>query len=122
MTEVMLDLETLSTRPNAVILVIGAIKFNRGEKWKDSCNKKDLEKLDFFYTRIKIDSCVKAGLHIDPSTQKWWEEQNEESKYEALTNDKRVSLKEALKSFKEWFEGNTNLDLLGYLLRAYRRW
>jgi len=113
MSEVMLDLETLSTRPNAAILVIGAIKFNRGEKWKESFKVKHLEKLDFFYTRIKIDSCVSASLHVDPETEKWWSEQDDEAIYEAIKNPKRVSLKEALKSFKEWFGDNTRTKIWG---------
>jgi exodeoxyribonuclease VIII len=113
MSEVMVDLETLSVRPNAAILVIGAIKFNRGEKWKDDFDIKDLDKLDFFYVRIKLDSCANAGLHIDPVTEKWWSEQDEESKYEALTNPFRVSLKEALMSFKEWFGYNHYTKIWG---------
>ena len=54
MTNVMLDLETLSVRPHAVILVIGAIKFNRNEIW--SKNSKTLKNFDTFYKRIKISS------------------------------------------------------------------
>lgn len=109
----MLDLETLSVRPNAAILVIGAIKFNRGEKWKESFHIKDLKKIDFFYTRVKLDSCVKAGLHVDKETEKWWSEQDEEAKYEALINPDRASLKEALKSFKEWFGTNPRTKIWG---------
>jgi hypothetical protein len=35
MSEVMLDLETLGISSGAVILVIGAIKFNCGETWSE---------------------------------------------------------------------------------------
>ena len=109
----MLDLETMSTRPNAVILVIGAIKFNRGDVWKENIDKKDLENTNFFYKRIKIDSCIKAGLHIDKETEKWWSEQEPDIKYEALENNDRVTLKEALRSFKEWLGTNPKLKIWG---------
>jgi len=103
MTNVMMDLETLSVRPNAVILVIGAIKFNRGETWSENIDEKGLEKLDTFYTRIKINSCTNAGMRIDPATQKWWDKQDESVKYEALEHPTRVTIKEALRAFKIWF-------------------
>lgn len=60
MSEVMLDLETLSTRTNAVILVIAAIKFNRNDP------ELPLERLQTFYRRIDIQSCVEVGMHTDP--------------------------------------------------------
>ena len=56
--DVMVDLETLSTRPHALILVIGAVKFNRKRKMPD------LKKMDTFYRRITISSCIEKGMHI----------------------------------------------------------
>lgn len=98
-----MDLETLSVRPHAVILVIGAIKFNRGETWPENIDQSDIEKLDFFYTRIRIKSCVHEGLHIDASTEKWWKEQSDDVKHEALKHPDRVPLRQALVDFKDWF-------------------
>ena len=104
MSEVMMDLETLSIRPHAVILVIGAIKFNRGETCPDKITEQELKnKHDCFYVRIKIDSCVNIDLHIDPKTQKWWNEQEQSVKYEALENPDRVTINQALRLFKKWF-------------------
>lgn len=99
----MVDLETLSTRPHAIILVIGAIKFNRGETWKDIIDEKEIKKLDHFYCRIKIESCENIGLHRDSQAEKWWNEQDKYVKYEALDNPRRITIHEALKSFKKWF-------------------
>ena len=42
MPDVMLDLESLSVRPHAVILVIGAIKFNRSGSWSEQVDEKGL--------------------------------------------------------------------------------
>ena len=109
----MLDLETLSVRPNAVILVIGAIKFNRGEKWDENIDEIGLKKLDIFYKRIKISTCIYEGLHLDTKTKKWWDEQDDDVKYEALKNPERVTLREGLCSFKEWFGSNPRTKIWG---------
>lgn len=129
MSEVMLDLETLGISSGAVILVIGAIKFNRGETWSEKKIENELGTHDCFYTRIQIDSCVDSGLHIDPETEKWWSEQEQEVKYEALENPDRVTLKEALKSFTKWYGtkyrmkiwGNGSSFDCGILGEAYKR-
>tara|TARA_B100001059_G_scaffold5659_2_gene4768 strand:+ start:10358 stop:10894 length:537 start_codon:yes stop_codon:yes gene_type:complete len=99
MTDVMIDLETMSTEPNAVVLTIGAVKFNRRGP------KKSLDKLDQFYRRIKIKSCLEAGLHISSETKEWWEMQGDEARYEAFTHKDRVLLVQALKEFSVWFRG-----------------
>lgn len=66
-TQVMVDIETLSLEKNAVIVSIGAVKFN-------------IEKgiLDTFIINIDPFDCKKLGLHIDPNTIAWWKEQPKE--------------------------------------------
>ena len=93
----MLDLETLSTRPNAIILVIGAIKFSRKGP------SLPLDKLNTFYKRITIDSCNKAGLIADDKTIEWWKQQDKKVRYEALDNPERICLRQALEEFSSWF-------------------
>ena len=90
MSEIMLDLETLSTKPNALILTIGAIKFNRNDKTKD------INKLETFYVRITKDSCKKLDMDIDENTVKWWNQQTNEAKYEVFDNKDRIDIKDAL--------------------------
>ena len=100
----MLDLETLSTRPHAAILVIAGIRFNRNEE-----KTPRLKKMDTFYRRIQIDSCTKLGMHVDPETQEWWDVQDSKIKEEAFGNsaeNPRVPLKQALQEFTQWF-GNS---------------
>jgi len=113
MTDVMMDLETLSTRPHGVVLIIGAIRFNRGERWDKNIDEKELKKLDVFYRRIKINSCVHSGLHIDETTEKWWREQEPSVQYEALHHPDRVTLKTALREFKEWFGSDSRTKIWG---------
>ena len=78
MLDVMIDIETLSTNPNSLILTIGAIKFSRNKDIK--C----LKDLDTFYVRINQNSCEKLNMDINKDTLDWWNLQSEESKYEAF--------------------------------------
>ena len=101
MTDIMLDLETLSTRPNAAIVVIGAIKFNRSGPTPSysTCNS--------FYRRIEITSCIENKLRIDDDTVKWWKEQDKNIQYETLYHPERIGIKQALIEFSQWMRGAT---------------
>ena len=85
---VMVDIETLSTEKNAVILSIGAVKF--GKTIND----------DTFYRVIDIESCVDAGLHIDPSTIQWWKQQSDEAR--SIFSEPSIPLRQALVEYSEW--------------------
>ena len=98
MTQVMIDLETLSTQYNATILSIGAVK------WADS------EITDTFYVNIDPKSCKEAGLHVDRETVEWWMKQNPEARKALLTDQK--SLTDALKAFRMWY-GSASLPTWG---------
>jgi hypothetical protein len=65
---VMIDLETLSTYPDAVILSIGAVKFNMSGEISDKC----------FYAVCSIDS--QPERHISADTLAWWMGQSPEAK------------------------------------------
>jgi 3'-5' exoribonuclease-like protein len=64
---VMIDLETLGTRPGSVIVAIGAVPFNRTS----------VDTASTFYRVVSTRSCLAAGLSIDPDTEKWWAKQDE---------------------------------------------
>lgn len=98
MTQVMIDLETLSTQYNATILSIGAVKFQ------------DQSILDTFYVNIDPASCKQAGLHVERKTIEWWSKQNAEAR-KAIMKDQR-SLTDALKAFRIWY-GNQSLPTWG---------
>ena len=119
----MVDLETLSTRSWASILVIGAIKFNLDEPVIP------LEKLSSenqFYRRITLESNREIGLHEDSETKKWWDTQPEEVRKEAFEGV-RFPLKRVLEEFTAWFGKSTRLWCQGanfdapILDEAYRR-
>ena len=82
---VMLDIETLSTRANAAIVSIGAVKFTFEDGLGDS-----------MLVNITPKSCVAAGLHVSKSTIEWWAKQPKEVR-EAWATDP-VPLDTALES------------------------
>ena len=59
----MLDLETLSTENNAVVLTIGGCKFNPF---------KDTEPFEKVHLKIDTTEQIERGRHIEDSTLKWW--------------------------------------------------
>ena len=92
--DVMIDLETLSTSCNAVILVIAGVKFRRDDT--------EIKK-EHFYKKIDINSCVEKGMLIDESTKKWWSQQKEDIRKEAFEGE-RVNIKTALQEFTLWYK------------------
>lgn len=87
--QVMIDLETLSKKKTALIISIGAVKFNAHEI------------IDTFYVNITPASARAIGLSIDRDTIDWWKQQSPEA-IEALKVDQQDILV-ALKSFSAWF-------------------
>lgn len=100
MQHVMIDLETLSTRPDAAILSIGAVFF-------------DIEtgKLgDEFHCGIEMEDGNYYG-HIDPKTVGFWLLQSQEARegINRMTGgDNAFTLAEALQRFNQFFNLSTN--------------
>jgi hypothetical protein len=121
--EAMIDIETLSTRNNASILTIGAIKFNRNDNIEDLDTLKKNGKT--FYARITRSSCDNLNLHVDTSTVDWWRKQSSEAQYEAFYNTDRISIIQALKKLsiflqdcdKFWSQGSFDYNILENVYR-----
>ena len=64
--DVMLDIETLSTRPNALVLSIGAVRF--------SCATDPIFDTQFFAVPSLMEQ-IMAGRHVDQKTQEFWQKQ-----------------------------------------------
>lgn len=79
----MLDLETLGTRPGCVILTIGAVKF-------DPYSLK--EPGPGIYMRVDADEQIAMGREVQEDTLKWWMDQAEDIREEALGEADRVSV------------------------------
>lgn len=93
--EVMLDLETMGTRPTSVILSIGAVIFDRSEEGFTLTNENN------FYRNVDMKSCQASGLTIDAQTVEFWLDQGLEAR-KSLREDK-VLLAEAVDDFIRWW-------------------
>lgn len=93
----MLDIETMSTRFNASIVSIGAVKFDIDT----------FEVVDRFIVNVSLKNCVDLGLHIDQETVKWWNKQNPEA-VKAFLKDP-IPLKDALERFSEWYGSDPDM-------------
>lgn len=100
MSEVMLDIETYSTKNNAAILTLGAVKFNRNS------GVIGLDEMDTFYRRIDLESNKTYGRDINEDTLLWWSTQPEEARVEMESDENRIPLKQALQEFNKWFKGS----------------
>lgn len=99
--DVMIDLETLSTRSDAVVLTIGMIKFDPYDISKEPDNGD--------YMRVDVDSQIELGRHVDNGTLDWWSKQDAEVRDEALGEDGRVSLDELSTRLNRFIVGATNI-------------
>lgn len=95
-THGMIDLETLSTRPSAVILSLGAIKFN-----PYSFD----EPYDPLYFRVDVDTQTSIGRHIQQETLDWWGTQPASIQEDALGEQDRISIDETLRALNKWSVG-----------------
>ena len=87
---VMLDLETLGTKPGCVIVSIGACVFDM-----EGVQKK-------FYSVVDVTK-EPIGLTVDPGTVAWWVEQSSEARAVFATLQ-RVPITDAIESFRHWWE------------------
>lgn len=111
--EVMLDLETLGTKPGSVIVAIGAVKMDM-EELDNPVDKPDLAHFivgEPFYTTISAADCQENGLKIDGSTVMWWLGQSEAARARLLDGTPE-SLAMALQQFSAWV-GLTPLPVWG---------
>lgn len=101
MADCMLDLETLSTHPDAVVLTFGAVKF---DPYSQTIN----ESLSL-YLRIDVDEQIALDRHVDDGTIEWWGNQAPEVRNEALGDQDRVSLDEFTNKLNKFLVGVKNI-------------
>jgi DNA polymerase III epsilon subunit-like protein len=88
-TDIMIDLETLATSPDAAILTIGAVKF---DPFGDELSEPNMDK---FYVRVDLDSCDRLNLNVNEDTINWWASQSKEAQEEAFSPDNRIDIADA---------------------------
>lgn len=108
---VVVDIETLSLRPDAAIISIAAVPFLLGAQEIQDCVKYNYsgvpafdeltkgvscpEEYLPFYETIDATSCAMVGLAFDMETVKFWSEMPDASK-SAILDTPRVSIRQAL--------------------------
>ena len=80
MASVMLDLETLATSHNPVVLTLGATKFNPFTLQ---------EPFEDLYLKLDVDDQMARGRDVSEDTLEWWGKQSAEIQNEALGADKQ---------------------------------
>jgi hypothetical protein len=95
--DIMLDLETLATSPDSVILTFGAVKFDPFTTEQDFDTG--------LYYRIDVDEQIALGRQVDQGTVDWWGSQNEEVREEALGEHDRISLEQFTQSLNKFVVG-----------------
>lgn len=96
--EIMLDLETASTRTDAAILAIAGRVF-----WLDQPQPPnfDAAKSGRFKAGVNLMSCLMHGLHYDPGTIEFWKQQPSETWQQFRAP---YDLDAAIDAFVGWFE------------------
>jgi len=92
-THLMIDLETLSTAPNAVVLTVGAL-------WFDPYS--DADPGPGFHLRVKVDN---QDRHISDDTLAWWSGQSQEVQDAAFGDEDRVEMSEVLTQLSDFAKG-----------------
>lgn len=92
MNHVMIDLETLGTTADAVIMSIGAVKFDP--------HSSDLDDDVGFYASISVESNLEKRRRIDEDTLIWW--LGQEPAAQAVFREPKQTLGNALESLSDW--------------------
>ena len=117
--DIMIDIETCGTGPNACILTIAAQCF-------DPLQRQSYNELRSYYARIDPDS--QSDRNIEQGTIEWWATQPREAQEEAFGEDNRIPLKQALEelgvliwqSKRFWANGPTfDANILEHAYKSY---
>lgn len=95
MKHIMVDLETLGTTADAVIMSIGAVKFDL-ESGKISN--------EAFYASISVDSNLEYKRRISEDTLLWWLKQPAAA--QAVFHEEKLHLATAMEDFSDWIGTN----------------
>lgn len=96
--DIMVDIETLGTKPGCIVLTVGAALFvpQTGEVKST------------FYERIAFEDSVLRGLVVEPDTYAWWQKQDEEARKEAFSGEKNLS--EVALAFEQWVRSHKGVQ------------
>lgn len=93
----MLDLETLGTGEDCVVLTFGAVKFDPYNYDNDPGQP--------LYLKINIEEQTESGRIVDPGTITWWSKQPQAAQDEAFGETGRISMNEFLTQINRYIVG-----------------
>lgn len=92
--DLMIDLETLGTTPDAVVISLGAVFFD----------VKTGTLGPQFYQVLDVTDQMRAGREVSPDTLKWWMGQAEAAK--KVFHEKAKAPREVMALFSQWAKAN----------------
>lgn len=99
--DVMLDIETLGTRPECVVVTLGAVKFNPYTLDDPGPG---------IYMRLDADEQLELGREVQDETMRWWLDQAEDVREEALGDGTdRIKLEEMYRQLNRFLVGVDNI-------------
>lgn len=99
MNHVMMDDETLGTRPGDAVISIGLVRFDPKAGIQTA---EELRKNSLRVTFDLNDLILGHGMKVEPSTLKWWFNQSKEAQQASLNGNELVF--DGLKRVQEFFE------------------
>jgi xanthine/CO dehydrogenase XdhC/CoxF family maturation factor len=100
MSDIMLDLETLSTSTKAAVISFGAVSFdpNGEDMWQTFHRAITMESVETF----QVNDCQR---HVSPVTVGWWMQQSPEAQRGSFANSAAISTMQALDEFVAFVRG-----------------
>ena len=95
-THAMIDIETLGTMPNSVILSVGAVKF---DPFKSD------EPYDGRHWKINVDAQTSKGRFVDEKTLAWWSKQEKDIQDRAFSDHGRIPVEPFMQELNAWLTG-----------------
>lgn len=99
MNDVMIDIETLDTRASAVILSVGAVRFDMN---------KPGEVGQKIHLHLNVDDQLDLGRTVSASTMMWWLDQSDAAR-SRITAPKRIAFTEGLSTLASFVRENDRL-------------
>jgi len=99
-TAIMLDIETLSTAPNATVLSVGAVKFN---PYTDDAPHSDM------HWRLFIEEQQDLGRAVDESTLGFWAKQSPSVIEEAFGEQGRITVIDFMAQLNKYLSGSKSI-------------
>lgn len=122
----MLDLETMGTQPGALLLSIGAVRFNPNDTSYVLDREAQFQK---FHVGIEPTSAEAYGLTVEVNTALWWMHDDQQAARASLAALEQTDLATALEGFAQWAQlepfdaiwGNSASFDCGLLSAAYAK-